>query len=131
MNSGEMLARVSSDVVEIRRAVKYLYETLVMLIVDSRFTDGILNTTQLVGGLISMYGISPQLTTVMCVAVPAMVFVGSYFGKYILFFLLKSLIVRYLRYLSRLAQDARARTVSMTGEVIQNIRTGTPMVLTK
>eukprot|EP01128_Nolandella_sp_AFSM9_P010055 TRINITY_DN683_c0_g4_i1.p1 TRINITY_DN683_c0_g4~~TRINITY_DN683_c0_g4_i1.p1 ORF type:complete len:825 (+),score=171.79 TRINITY_DN683_c0_g4_i1:793-3267(+) len=98
MNSGEMLARVSSDVVEIRRAVKYM------------LTDGVRNTTQLLGGMVSMYSISPSLTSVMLVAVPVIVFIGSYFG-------------RYLRSLSRRAQDARAVSIAISGEVIQNMRT--------
>jgi len=45
-------------------------------------SDGIRNSVTMVGGIYSLYTISPHLTAIICITVPVLVVVGNFYGRY-------------------------------------------------
>eukprot|EP01122_Echinamoeba_exundans_P012165 TRINITY_DN5034_c0_g1_i1.p1 TRINITY_DN5034_c0_g1~~TRINITY_DN5034_c0_g1_i1.p1 ORF type:complete len:785 (-),score=131.11 TRINITY_DN5034_c0_g1_i1:17-2371(-) len=97
-NSGELMSRLSGDIVEIRTAVKHA------------ISMGIRSTSQLVGGVVGMFMLSPKLTSVICVVVALTVSIGSIYA-------------RWLRRLSRESNDLNARANAVGQESLANVNT--------
>lgn len=97
-NSGELMSRLSGDIVEIRTAVKHA------------ISMGIRSSSQLVGGVVGMFLLSPKLTSVICVVVALTVSIGSIYAK-------------YLRKLSRDSNDLSARANAVGQESLANVNT--------
>jgi ATP-binding cassette, subfamily B (MDR/TAP), member 8 len=97
-NSGELMSRLSGDIVEIRTAVKHA------------ISMGIRSTSQLVGGVVGMFMLSPKLTSVICVVVALTVSIGSIYA-------------RWLRRLSRESNDLNAKASSVGQESLANVNT--------
>jgi ATP-binding cassette subfamily B (MDR/TAP) protein 8 len=97
-NTGELLSRVNEDIGEVRHAIK------------NTIGLGIRSATGVFGGIISLLLISKRLTLMVGLLIPAMVLIGTVYG-------------RYLRKLSRNSQDLWAKASSKSEEVISNVRT--------
>lgn len=96
--SGEIVSRLTSDIQDFKSSFKTL------------ISQGLRSCTQLVGCVISMIIISPQLTGLMVLCMPTVVFIGSMIG-------------RSLRKLSAEAQEEIGKSTGICEESIQNIRT--------
>lgn len=96
--SGEIISRLTSDIQEFKSSFKTL------------ISQGLRSCTQLVGCVVSMIIISPQLTGLMVLCMPTVVFIGSIVG-------------RSLRKLSAEAQEQIGKSTAVCEEAIQNIRT--------
>eukprot|EP00123_Amoebidium_parasiticum_P017355 comp23816_c0_seq1/m.41469 comp23816_c0_seq1/g.41469 ORF comp23816_c0_seq1/g.41469 comp23816_c0_seq1/m.41469 type:complete len:716 (-) comp23816_c0_seq1:285-2432(-) len=97
-HSGELVGRLTNDVQEFKSAFK------------STISNGLRSTTQFVGSVTALFLISPQLTMLTVVIVPAMVGAGSLFGH-------------FLRKLSRAAQTQVGVATAVAEESIGNMRT--------
>lgn len=96
--SGEIVNRLTSDIQELKSSFKILV------------SQGLRSFTQIVGCVISVIVISPQLTGVMVLCMPSIIFVGTLLGK-------------SLRKLSSDAQEQASKSTAVCQEAIQNIRT--------
>lgn len=96
--SGEIVSRLTSDIQDFKSSFK------------TCISQGLRSFTQIIGCVISIIVISPQLTTVVVFSLPAIIFVGTLLG-------------RSLRNLSMKAQDQVAMSTVVCEEAIQNIRT--------
>lgn len=96
--SGEIVSRLTSDIQEFKSSFK------------TCISQGLRSFTQIIGCVVSVIVISPHLTTVVVISLPAIIFVGTLLG-------------RSLRKLSMEAQDQIAKSTVVCEEAIQNIRT--------
>ncbi|KAK0182245.1 hypothetical protein PV327_000403 [Microctonus hyperodae] len=96
--SGEIVSRLTTDIQDFKSSFKII------------ISQGLRSLTQVVGCVISVIIISPQLTGVMVLCMPTVIFIGSLIG-------------RSLRKLSAEAQNQIAKSTAVCEEAIQNIRT--------
>lgn len=96
--TGEIMNRLTSDVQDFKSAFK------------TCISQGLRSLTQILGCVISVIVISPQLTGAMVLSLPSIIFVGSFIGK-------------SLRKLSNMAQNQIAKSTAVGEEAIQNVRT--------
>ncbi|XP_077999189.1 mitochondrial potassium channel ATP-binding subunit-like [Glandiceps talaboti] len=96
--TGELVSRLTADVQDFKSSFKLC------------ISQGLRSSTQVVGCIVSIYMLSPKLTALMVVIVPAMVLGGTVIG-------------RILRSLSRQAQEQVAKATSVADEALGNIRT--------
>ncbi|XP_011881722.1 PREDICTED: ATP-binding cassette sub-family B member 8, mitochondrial-like [Vollenhovia emeryi] len=96
--SGEIVSRLTSDIQDFKSSFK------------TCISQGLRSLTQIAGCVVSVIVISPQLTTLVVLSLPPIVFVGTLLG-------------RSLRKLSMDAQNQVARSTAVCEEAIQNIRT--------
>lgn len=92
------MTRLSGDVQELKSSFKLV------------ISQGLRSVTQVLGCIISLFYISPQMTGVVGVALPAMIAVGTAVGS-------------VLRRWSRQAQEQTAVATAIADEAISNIRT--------
>ena len=114
--SGEITSRLSADVQEFKSSFK----TVV--------SQGLRCLTQTIGSALALYHISPQLSGIMMVVVPSVIFVGTAIGTYAFSFFLKitfdcHFLGSLLRKLSKIAQAQTAKAMSVADEAISNVRT--------
>ncbi|XP_028659750.1 mitochondrial potassium channel ATP-binding subunit isoform X1 [Erpetoichthys calabaricus] len=95
--TGRMVNRLTSDVQEFKSSFKMV------------ISQGLRSITQTAGCFVSLYLISPKLTTVMVVVVPCLVATGALIGS-------------FLRKLSRRAQEQVARATGVADEALGNVR---------
>eukprot|EP00051_Salpingoeca_urceolata_P035051 m.27913 g.27913 ORF g.27913 m.27913 type:complete len:739 (+) comp8668_c0_seq1:36-2252(+) len=96
--SGEILSRLTTDIQEFKSSFK------------QSVSLGLRNATQVVGGLVSMFLVSPTLTTVLVTTVPAIILCGTLLGS-------------RLRVWSRESQKATSDATGAANEIITNVRT--------
>lgn len=96
--SGEIVNRLTSDIQEFKSSFK------------TCISQGLRSFTQIIGCVVSVIVISPELTTVVVFSLPAIIFIGTLLG-------------RSLRKLSAEAQSQVAKSTAVCEEAIQNIRT--------
>lgn len=96
--SGEIVSRLTSDIQDFKSTFK------------TCISQGLRSTTQILGCVVSVIVISPELTAAMVFSVPTVIFIGTLLG-------------RSLRQLSIKAQDQIAKSTAVCEEAIQNIRT--------
>ncbi|XP_012231551.1 mitochondrial potassium channel ATP-binding subunit isoform X2 [Linepithema humile] len=96
--SGEIVSRLTSDIQDFKSSFK------------TCISQGLRSFTQIIGCVVSVIVISPQLTTVVVFSLPAIIFIGTLLG-------------RSLRKLSMEAQNQVAKSTAVCEEAIQNIRT--------
>ncbi|XP_040577722.1 mitochondrial potassium channel ATP-binding subunit [Lepeophtheirus salmonis] len=96
--TGEIVSRLSADVQEFKSSFKLV------------ISQGLRSSAQASGCIVSMYMISPQMTSAMGVIVPTVILGGTYIGS-------------YLRVLSKKAQAQVAKATAVGEECISNIRT--------
>ncbi|CAN8004520.1 unnamed protein product, partial [Ixodes hexagonus] len=96
--TGEIMNSLSGDVQEFKSAFKLC------------ISQGLRSLAQTVGCVVSLYYISPSMTTWMMAVVPVMIAAGTAFGS-------------LLRALSRAAQEQTARATGVADEAVSNIRT--------
>lgn len=96
--TGEIVSRITSDIQDFKSTFKIC------------ISQGLRSATQIVGCVITVIMISPQLTTAMVLCMPTIVFIGTLLG-------------RSLRKLSAEAQNQIAKATAVCEEAIQNIRT--------
>lgn len=96
--SGEIVSRLTSDIQDFKSSFK------------TCISQGLRSLTQIIGCIISVIVISPQLTTLVVFSLPPIIFVGTLLG-------------RSLRKLSMEAQNQVAKSTAVCEEAIQNIRT--------
>lgn len=96
--SGEIVSRLTSDIQDFKSSFK------------TCISQGLRSCTQIIGCVISVIVISPQLTTLVVFSLPAIIFIGTLLG-------------RSLRKLSMAAQNQIAKSTAVCEEAIQNIRT--------
>ncbi|XP_046429320.1 mitochondrial potassium channel ATP-binding subunit isoform X1 [Neodiprion fabricii] len=96
--TGEIVNRLTSDIQDFKSAFKMC------------FSQGLKSITQIVGCVISIIMISPQLTGVMVMCVPTIILVGAILGS-------------SLRKMSSEAQNQTAKSTTVSEEAISNIRT--------
>ncbi|XP_020285602.1 ATP-binding cassette sub-family B member 8, mitochondrial isoform X1 [Pseudomyrmex gracilis] len=96
--SGEIVSRLTSDIQDFKSSFK------------TCISQGLRSFTQIIGCVVSVIVISPQLTTLVVFSLPAIIFIGTLLGK-------------SLRKLSMEAQNQVAKSTAVCEEAIQNIRT--------
>ncbi|XP_053996534.1 mitochondrial potassium channel ATP-binding subunit [Hylaeus anthracinus] len=96
--SGEIVSRLTSDIQDFKSTFK------------TCISQGLRSSTQIIGCIVSVIVISPELTAAMVFSIPAIIFIGTLLG-------------RSLRHLSIKAQDQIAKSTAVCEEAIQNIRT--------
>ena len=96
--TGELMNRLSTDVQDFKHAFKQVV------------SQGLKSATQLVGGFISLYVVSPKLTALLLCLLPPMYGLGFVYGK-------------FLRSISSSARTAEASSVSVANEAVGNVRT--------
>lgn len=96
--TGEIVSRLTSDIQELKSSFKTL------------ISQGLRSVTQILGCVVSIIVISPQLTGVMVLCMPSIIFVGTLLG-------------RSLRKLSNEAQEQISRSTAVCEEAIHNMRT--------
>lgn len=96
--TGELVNRLTADVQEFKHSFKQCV------------SQGLRSITQLVGGSISLFLISPELATVALVSVPVGVLVGAIIGS-------------NLRKLSKKSQVQSEKATAVCEEALSNIRT--------
>ncbi|KAM0730109.1 Mitochondrial potassium channel ATP-binding subunit [Formica fusca] len=96
--SGEIVSRLTSDIQDFKSSFK------------TCIAQGLRSLTQIIGCVISVIVISPQLTTLVVFSLPTIIFIGTLLGK-------------SLRKLSMEAQNQVAKSTAVCEEAIQNIRT--------
>lgn len=96
--SGEIVSRLTSDIQDFKSSFKIC------------ISQGLRSFTQIIGCIISVIAISPELATVVVFNLPTIIFVGTLLG-------------RSLRRLSMEAQNQVAKSTAVCDEAIQNIRT--------
>ncbi|XP_046744468.1 mitochondrial potassium channel ATP-binding subunit isoform X2 [Diprion similis] len=96
--TGEIVNRLTSDIQDFKSAFKMC------------FSQGLRSITQIIGCVISITMISPQLTGIIVMCVPTIILVGAILGS-------------SLRKMSRDAQNQTAKSTAVSEEAISNIRT--------
>ncbi|KAG5314660.1 ABCB8 protein, partial [Pseudoatta argentina] len=96
--SGEIVSRLTSDIQDFKSSFKIC------------ISQGLRSFTQIIGCIVSVIVISPQLTTLVVFSLPPIIFIGTLLG-------------RSLRKLSIEAQNQVAKSTAVCEEAIQNIRT--------
>lgn len=96
--TGELIDRLTSDVQEFKSAFKLCV------------TQGLRSLIQIGGCVVTLYIISPLMTSCMVVVVPTVIIIGTFIGS-------------FLRNMSRTAQLQAAKAINHGEEVISNIRT--------
>ncbi|XP_011150511.2 ATP-binding cassette sub-family B member 8, mitochondrial [Harpegnathos saltator] len=96
--SGEIVSRLTSDIQDFKSSFKI------------GISQGLRSFTQIIGCIISVIAISPELATVVVFNLPTIILVGTLLG-------------RSLRKLSMEAQNQVAKSTAVCDEAIQNIRT--------
>ncbi|KAL2751509.1 mitochondrial potassium channel ATP-binding subunit isoform X1 [Vespula maculifrons] len=96
--TGEIVSRLTSDIQDFKSTFKIC------------ISQGLRSSTQIIGCVISVIMLSPQLTAAMLLCMPPVIFVGTLLGK-------------SLRKLSTDAQNQIAKATAVCEEAIQNIRT--------
>ncbi|XP_070515194.1 mitochondrial potassium channel ATP-binding subunit isoform X2 [Cardiocondyla obscurior] len=96
--SGEIVSRLTSDIQDFKSSFK------------TCISQGLRSLTQIIGCIVSVIVISPQLTTLVVFSLPPIIFIGTLLGK-------------SLRKLSMEAQNQVAKSTAVCEEAIQNIRT--------
>lgn len=96
--SGEIVSRLTSDIQDFKSSFKIC------------ISQGLRSLTQIIGCIVSVIVISPQLTTLVVLSLPPIIFIGTLLG-------------RSLRKLSMEAQNQVAKSTAVCEEAIQNIRT--------
>lgn len=96
--SGEIVSRLTSDIQDFKSSFK------------TCIAQGLRSLTQIIGCVISIIMISPQLTTLVVFSLPTIIFIGTLLG-------------RSLRKLSMEALNQVAKSTAVCEEAIQNIRT--------
>ncbi|XP_033102051.1 mitochondrial potassium channel ATP-binding subunit-like [Anneissia japonica] len=96
--TGELINRLSADVQDFKSSFKLC------------ISQGVRSTTQIVGCVVSLYWISPQLTGVMTVVMPCVVIGGAVVGS-------------ILRKFSKAVQEQVAIATSVASEALGNVRT--------
>ncbi|XP_032662942.1 mitochondrial potassium channel ATP-binding subunit isoform X1 [Odontomachus brunneus] len=96
--TGEIVSRLTSDIQDFKSSFKIC------------ISQGLKSCTQIIGCIISVIAISPELATVVVFNLPTIIFVGTLLG-------------RSLRKLSMEAQNQVAKSTAVCDEAIQNIRT--------
>ncbi|XP_014473011.1 PREDICTED: ATP-binding cassette sub-family B member 8, mitochondrial [Dinoponera quadriceps] len=96
--SGEIVSRLTSDIQDFKSSFKLC------------FSQGLRSFTQIIGCIISVIALSPQLATFVVFNLPTIILVGALLG-------------RSLRRLSMEAQNQVAKSTAVCDEAIQNIRT--------
>ncbi|KAL2711495.1 mitochondrial potassium channel ATP-binding subunit isoform X1, partial [Vespula squamosa] len=96
--TGEIVNRLTSDIQDFKSTFKIC------------ISQGLRSSTQIIGCVISVIMISPQLTAAMLLCMPTVIFIGTLLGK-------------SLRKLSTEAQNQIAKATAVCEEAIQNIRT--------
>ncbi|GAB1868204.1 Mitochondrial potassium channel ATP-binding subunit [Camponotus japonicus] len=96
--SGKIVSRLTSDIQDFKSSFK------------TCIAQGLRSLTQIIGCVISVIVISPQLTTLVVFSLPTIIFVGTLLG-------------RSLRKLSMEALNQVAKSTAVCEEAIQNIRT--------
>ncbi|XP_011254233.1 ATP-binding cassette sub-family B member 8, mitochondrial [Camponotus floridanus] len=96
--SGEIVSRLTSDIQDFKSSFK------------TCIAQGLRSLTQIIGCVISVIVISPQLTTLVVFSLPTIIFIGTLLG-------------RSLRKLSMEALNQVAKSTAVCEEAIQNIRT--------
>lgn len=103
--SGEIVSRLTSDIQDFKSTFKIC------------ISQGLRSTTQIIGCVVSVIGISPQLTAATVLSLPTIILIGTLLG-------------RGLRKLSMEAQNQLAKSTDVCEEAIQNIRTVlSPMIV--
>ena len=69
--SGELLNRLNADVQEFKHSVK------------ACLSQGLRAGTQTIGGLVSLFVLSPPLTSVLVLTLPLMYAAGTFYGRYL------------------------------------------------
>ena len=90
--------RLTADIQDFKSAFKQV------------ISQGLRSTTQTVGCVVSLYMISPKLTTVMMVVLPVLIIGGTIFGS-------------LLRKLSKAAQAQVSKATAVADEALGNVRT--------
>nr|XP_056713167.1 mitochondrial potassium channel ATP-binding subunit [Euleptes europaea] len=96
--TGQLVNCLTSDIQEFKSSFKTV------------ISQGLRSLTQTVGCLMSLYLISPKLTGLLVVVMPALVGTGAFIGS-------------FLRKLSRKAQEQVARSTAVADEALNNVRT--------
>ncbi|XP_071943664.1 mitochondrial potassium channel ATP-binding subunit-like isoform X1 [Antedon mediterranea] len=96
--TGELINRLTADVQDFKSSFKLC------------ISQGVRSSTQIVGCVVSLYWISPQLTGVMVVVMPCLVLGGAIVGV-------------VLRKLSKTVQEQIAIATSVADEALGNVRT--------
>ncbi|XP_060680529.1 mitochondrial potassium channel ATP-binding subunit isoform X2 [Hemiscyllium ocellatum] len=96
--TGHMVSRLTNDIQEFKSSFKLV------------ISQGLKSVTQTIGCLVSLYLVSPKLTSLMCLVMPFLVGTGAYIGS-------------YLRKLSQKAQEQIAKATCLADEALGNIRT--------
>eukprot|EP00004_Rigifila_ramosa_P024444 TRINITY_DN7087_c0_g1_i1.p1 TRINITY_DN7087_c0_g1~~TRINITY_DN7087_c0_g1_i1.p1 ORF type:complete len:641 (+),score=88.23 TRINITY_DN7087_c0_g1_i1:485-2407(+) len=95
--SGSLGAALGGDITEITQTVKHT------------FVAGLRDLTQILGGATSLFLISPQMATMLCVLLPTFVIVGSAYTY-------------FLRNLSLQSKTASSRALSLASEVLSSVK---------
>ncbi|XP_023215245.1 ATP-binding cassette sub-family B member 8, mitochondrial-like [Centruroides sculpturatus] len=96
--TGEILSRLTSDVQEFKSSLKLC------------ISYGLRSITQAFGCVVSLYFISPKLTTLLIIVMPTVIGSGT-------------VIASFLRKWSKLSQEQVARAAAVADEAIGNVRT--------
>ncbi|XP_048507795.1 mitochondrial potassium channel ATP-binding subunit isoform X2 [Athalia rosae] len=96
--TGEIVSRLTTDIQDFKSSFKMC------------ISQGLRSITQIVGCVISITMISPQLTGIMVLCVPTVILVGALLGS-------------SLRKLSRNAQNQTSKSIAVSEEALSNIRT--------
>ncbi|RLV89305.1 hypothetical protein DV515_00014956 [Chloebia gouldiae] len=96
--TGQLVARLTADIQEFKSSFKLA------------ISQGLRSGTQTVGCFVSLYLLSPKLTGLLLVALPALVGAGAFIGA-------------FLRSLSRQAQEQVAKATVVADEALGNVRT--------
>ncbi|NWW77855.1 ABCB8 protein, partial [Climacteris rufus] len=96
--TGQLVTRLTADIQEFKSSFKLA------------ISQGLRSGTQTAGCFVSLYLLSPKLTGLLLVALPALVGVGAFIGA-------------FLRSLSRQAQEQVAKATVVADEALGNVRT--------
>ncbi|NXH41847.1 ABCB8 protein, partial [Dicaeum eximium] len=96
--TGQLVTRLTADIQEFKSAFKLA------------ISQGLRSGTQTVGCFVSLYLLSPRLTALLLLALPALVGAGAVIGA-------------FLRSLSRQAQEQVAKATVVADEALGNVRT--------
>ncbi|NWX27397.1 ABCB8 protein, partial [Notiomystis cincta] len=96
--TGQLVTRLTADIQEFKSSFKLA------------ISQGLRSGTQTAGCFVSLYLLSPKLTALLLVALPALVGTGAFIGA-------------FLRSLSRQAQEQVAKATVVADEALGNVRT--------
>ncbi|XP_039561720.1 mitochondrial potassium channel ATP-binding subunit-like [Passer montanus] len=96
--TGQLVTRLTADIQEFKSSFKLA------------ISQGLRSGTQTAGCFVSLYLLSPRLTALLLVALPALVGAGAFIGA-------------FLRSLSRQAQEQVAKATVVADEALGNVRT--------